>query len=743
MNVCERHSVSNKSKRCLAKVSYEPRPVSRGYTDTYLHVDLSALNAQPRAVPPDMKETFIGGRGYCLKLVFDGTNAQTRFNSPENVLAIAGGPLCGDTRFPGTGKCIVGTISPLTGTFVDSNAGGVFFPLVKLSGFDAIAVTGMSETDVILLLDGDANEISILDVSDDDEGALTWGAELIERFTGDGQQRNVAALTAGIGGKRCVWGIIDSVYYDKPRRRVRAKQFGRGGTGTVMRTKGLRAIVVKNNRAKDNAPARNDGVKCAGSALRRVINEVDPNYMQMQRMGTPGLVEMLNEHHLLPIRNFQYGQHPDAKRVFGEEFEKAFFTKKVPDGCYYGCNLACTKGGEDFELATGPFKGRRVGIDGPEYETIAAATNIGVFDVNYTLEYNWYCDQYGIDTISLGNAMGFAFEAYQHGFLTTEETGGLALTWGNKEAALQLVHQVAHGEGFGALLGRGVEWLKHWLARRYAIGNGHDYADAVEELSKFAMTCKGLEFSFYLTKESLAQQGGYGYALKGPQHDEAWLISLDQIKNEIPTFEQKAEALRWFPLVRTWFNMVGLCKLPWIDVRHPEAAQTAEPAKNLPSLQLILDYYNASVGAEKTLDDLLFESERVYTFHKLFNLRHGRGTRKHDRIPARSMGPVFENEYESRREYYDRYLREAVGVDTARLTTASKAQLLQEYRRAQYEKMTDVVYEEKGYDPNGVPTLATLERFGFNTPQMIALIEEHRHPSTAAKGTTRIEHAAG
>ena len=698
----------------------------RGYTGVYLRLDLSKPAIEVRPVPREMQEEFIGGRGYCLKLVFDGTTGETRYDSPENVLAIAGGPLCGETRFPGTGKCIVGTISPLTGTFVDSNAGGVFFPLVKSAGFDAIAVTGKSSTDVIVVVDGDEREIAICEAEPTEEGALTDAALWIERLAAEGKPQNVSALATGRGGKHSVWGIINSVYYDVPRKRVRAKQFGRGGTGTVMRAKGLRGIVVKSSRPKDNAPADPEGVRAAGTELRRIIDLVDPKYMHMQRMGTPGLVEMLNEYHLLPVCNFQHGQHPDAKNVYGEEFEKRFFRTGVPDGCFYGCNLACTKGGENFELTTGPFKGRKVGVDGPEYETVAAATNIGIFDLNFTLEYNWYCDQYALDTIGLGNGLGFAFEAYQRGFLTVADTGGLKLVWGDKAVAMELVHQVAQGRGFGTILGRGVSALRDWIAERAAARAGRDRADVAAELGKFAMVCKGMEFSFYRTQESLAQQGGYGFALKGPQHDEAWLISLDQIRNEIPTFQQKAEALRWFPLVRTWFNIVGLCKLPWIDVRHPDAAKTGEPAKNLPSLELIVDYYNACLGTKKSLDDVLFESERVYTFHKLFNLRQGFGTRATDRIPVRAMAPVHEEEYEARREHFDGYLRDTVKVDPAGLSTAEKLRLLQDYRAKQYETMTDAVYEAKGYDSNGVPTRATLQRFGFDRPEFIAIIERRR-----------------
>jgi len=93
------------------------------------------------------------------------------------------------------------------------------------------------------------------------------------------------------------------------------------------------------------------------------------------------------------------------------------------------------------------------------------------------------------------------------------------------------------------------------------------------------MEVKGMEISEYMTKESLAQQGGYGMALKGAQHDEAWLIFMDLVRKQLPTFEAKAEALHYFPLWRTWFSLHGLCKLPWNDIMPANNSQTAEPNK--------------------------------------------------------------------------------------------------------------------------------------------------------------------
>ena len=112
--------------------------------------------------------------------------------------------------------------------------------------------------------------------------------------------------------------------------------------------------------------------------------------------------------------------------------------------------------------------GRKVGVDGPEYETAASAACCGVFDPDYTMEYNWYCDEYGLDTISTGITMAFCCEAFDRGYLTAEDTGGLELAWGNADDLTRLLHQIAEGEGFGRQAGRGIRRLKGWIAERHA-----------------------------------------------------------------------------------------------------------------------------------------------------------------------------------------------------------------------------------------------------------------------------------
>jgi aldehyde:ferredoxin oxidoreductase len=226
-----------------------------------------------------------------------------------------------------------------------------------------------------------------------------------------------------------------------------------------------------------------------------------------------------------------------------------------------------------------------------------------------------------------------------------------------------------------------------------------------------------------MTKESLAQQGGYGLALKGPQHDEAWLIFLDMVHDLMPTFDQKAEALHWFPMFRTWFGLCGLCKLPWNDIVPPDNKDTPEPAKVIKHVQWYAEYFTAVTGRSAAPDDLIAMSEAVYNFQRIFNLRMGFGRREHDRIPYRAIGPVTIEEYESRQARYDSQLQEQHQVDPSGKTTVEKVALLRRIREDRYEQLKDAVYKRRGWTPDGIPTLATVRRLGIDLDPIIAVLE--------------------
>ena len=701
----------------LARFEYPIRAIEKGYNDRTLYVNLTDNEIASKPVSDEMKRIFIGGKGFDLWLLWNGTTGNTKWDDAENELCIACGPLGGTTLYPGSGKSIVVTISPTTGSIMDSNVGGYFGPYLKFSGWDALEIQGKSDKEVIIVIDGDEGIVKIDDAEGLPGDTYLLGTALGERF-GNGNLRAISTVSAGSGAEHTLLGCLNFSWYDNVRKVYRYKQAGRGGTGTVLRDKRIRAIVVKFSKMKSdiNQAADFDTLKRGGRTYTKEIKTLDPKQNEMAQIGTTHLVNIMNDYDLLPTNNFRFGSHPDAlnlgKEVYRTKFHPGF------DGCWMGCSVACSHVVKDFALKTGPYKGKTVWVDGPEYETIAGCgSNWGIYDPDFVIEVNFYCDNYGLDTISVGTSVAFVMECYEIGLIDKDATGGLDLRFGNQQAALELIHQMARGESFGSIVGQGVRRMKEIFAEQYG-------SDSVV-MQDIGMESKGLEVSEYVTKESLAQQGGYGLALKGPQHDEAWLIFLDMVNNLMPTFEQKAEALHWFPMWRTWFGLNGLCKLPWNDIQPEDNRATPEPAKVMKHVQWYTEYFTAVTGIEANPDDLIRMSEGVYNFQRIFSLRQGFGTREHDDLPYRAMGPVTTEEYESRQDRYDEQLKELGIMNPDGKNTGEKLKALREYREDQYEKLKDAVYKRRGWTNAGIPTVKTAKRLGIDFPEVLDVLHAH------------------
>lgn len=709
--------------KILAEMDYQLGQVEKGYTNRTLYVNLSDHTIASKPVTQEMKDIFIGGRGFGLWLLWHGVTPKTRWNDPENEIVISSGPIGGITQYPGTGKSLVVSLSPTTHSVMDSNVGGHFGPLLKFAGWDAIEVQGKAEKDVIVYVDGMKGKVSILEAPADLETDTHILAEkLVEMFAeSESEKQGISSVSAGTGAEHTLIGCLNFSFYDVRRQKVRVKQAGRGGIGTVFRDKKIKALVVKYLGVKgdSNHPADRERITRVGTKMHKEIHDYDHLQCKMRQGGTSYLVKIMNDYDLLPTHNFKFGSHPEAAKISGEVWRERF-TQGIPDGCWYGCTLSCSHAVDGYTVRTGPYKGQVVSVDGPEYETIAGCgSNCGIFDPDALLEINFYCDTYGIDTISFGTLTAFVMECYEAGILNKEITGGLELNFGNAEAAIELLHQMGRGEGFGLIAGQGIRRMKQIFAEKY----GADPAF----LQDIGMEAKGLEYSEYVSKESLAQQGGYGLTNKGPQHDEAWLIFMDMVNNQIPTFEDKAEALHYFPMWRTWFGLNGLCKLPWNDISPPDNAQTDEPAKVPEHVRNYVELFVGVTGRQdvKSGEDLVRMSEAVYNFQRVFNLRMGFGTREHDAIPYRSMGPVTVEEYESRAERYDRQLKELVCIDPTGMTTEEKVAALRRYRENQYEKLIDAVYLRRGWNENGIPTLETLRRLRIDFPEVVEVVKQH------------------
>jgi aldehyde:ferredoxin oxidoreductase len=704
----------------LVDFTYPCQPIEKGYNNRTLYVNLSEMRIDSKPVSEKMKDTFTGGRGFELWLLWNALpkDRTIKWEDAENEVCLAAGPLGGIPVYPGGGKSIAAAISPLTGMVVDSNVGGYFGPYLKFAGWDAIEVQGKSESEVVIFIDGDEHQVRVEAAPELKSDTQSVVDAISQKYT-SGNPLSISVVSAGPGAEHTLMGCLNVSWYDAGRKIHRFKQAGRGGIGTVLRNKRIKAIAVKYSgeiTVKSNGPYDPELVKKVGTEYNKELRALDPKQNEMSIVGTTHLVPIMNNFDLLPVKNFKFGCHPEAEKLGREVYRKKFDAGF--DGCWVGCSLACAHGVKDFELKTGPFKGQKVFVNGPEYETIAGVgSNCGIFDADYVIEMNYYCDIYGLDTISVGTAMAFAMECVELGLIDEEATGGLDLRFGNKDAALELVHQMARGEGFGVMVGQGIRHMKKIFAEKYGADEGI--------LRDIGMESKGLEFSEYVTKESLAQQGGYGLTLKGPQHDEAWLIFLDMVHNMMPTFEQKAENLHWFPMWRTWFGLNGLCKLPWNDVMPEGNKETKEPAKFMSHVENYAKLFYAVTGKKVTPDDLILMSEKVYNFQRIFNLRLGYGKRQHDTVPYRAVGPVTKEEYESRRERYDKQLKDKMGIDPDAKSTEDKIVLLRKYREAEYEKLKDAVYKRRGWTPNGVPTVEKAKALGIGFPDVIALLSRN------------------
>lgn len=709
-----------KAHKILAEFNYELEPVQRGYTDRTLYVNVSKNKIESKPVTDKMKNIFIGGRGFGLWLLWNGVDSSTSWNDPENEIIISGGPISGITTYPGTGKSIVVSISPLTNIPIDSNVGGYFGPLLKFAGWDALEIQGKATNDIIVFIDGSKGRVTIEEAPLEAVNSHILGEQLTEMYADNEEdKRSISVVSAGVGSENTLIGCLNFSFYDVNRKYVRYKQAGRGGIGTVFRNKRIKALVVKYPGVKgdSNHPANWGKIAKAGIKLHKEIHDYDDTQCKMRTVGTPYLVSIMNDYDLLPVNNFKYGSHKDTKKIAGPLWTPRY-TLGMHDGCWYGCTLQCAKTVDGFKLKTGPYKGQNVAIDGAEYETIAGVgSNCGIFDIDYILENNFYCDTYGIDTISFGTICGFLMECYEAGVITKANTEGLELKFGNIGAAMELLHQMGKGEGFGKLAGMGIRKLKKHFVEKFGVDQNF--------LQDIGMEAKGLEYSEYVSKESLAQQGGYGLTNKGPQHDEAWLIFMDMVNNQLPTFEDKAEALHYFPMFRTWFGLNGLCKLPWNDIQPIDNKETDEPHKIPEHVQNYIDLFNGVTGRKISKDDMITMSEAVYNFQRVFNLRMGYGLRKHDTIPYRSMGPVTVEEYESRKDRYDKQLKEILKVKPEGKTSEEKVKILRKHREDQYEKLIDAVYKRRGWTNNGVPKVETLKRLKIDFPDVVNVVENN------------------
>jgi aldehyde:ferredoxin oxidoreductase len=422
----------------------------KGIMNKYLHIDLSSRKYFFGTPEDGLFEEYLGGKGLGLKLMLNAGLVTQDPYSAENPLIFTTGPFTG-SRVQTSARSTLVTKSPLTGTFLDSHIGGTFGPQVKRAGVDYIYVTGKSDKPVYL-------HISPGKVEFEDASGL-WGKnkfetekKLLEKYP------KTQVVTIGTAGENKVRYACIGTDYNR--------QFGRGGSGAVMGSKLLKAMVIAGN---EKITVHDD--EAYKSLTKQLTKDVlaHPNRALRYERGTSMWIRMGQENgQFLPIRNCTQVTVDDYEQLSSENLKKELNWKSK--GCY-GCSIMCAK----------VAKWKDYQMEGPEYETVAwLGTNCGLNSPEAVAYANYIADDLGLDTISTGVVMAYAMEAYEKGIITDTDTGGIALDWGNKESLFKMIHKIAARDGLGDILAEGTR-----IAAQ-KIGKDSDY---------FALQTAGMELS--------------------------------------------------------------------------------------------------------------------------------------------------------------------------------------------------------------------------------------------------------
>lgn len=552
-----------------------------GYNGKVLRVNLTDETFKVEPLNEAIAKKFIGARGLGVKTYYDEVDPKIDPLSEGNKLLIVGGPLTG-SPMPTSGRFMVVTKAPLTGTIAISNSGGKWGAEFKKTPFDMIILEGKAKSPVY---------INIVDEKVEFKSAEhLWGKLAKETTDILNKEVDPKAKVMCIGPAGEKLSYMAAIMNDVDRAA------GRGGVGAVMGSKNLKAIVVKGTgkvkvvdeaKAKEVAAAKFDILRkdpVAGNGL--------PTY------GTAILVNIMNENGIEPVRNFQESYTPLADKVSGETMTKENLVRKNPcSKCPIGC-------GRWVRLPDGTECG------GPEYETNwCYGPDTGCYDIDTVNIANMWCNEYGLDTISAGATIAAAMELYQRGYIKDEEIAadGLSLKWGDTDAVIGWTKKIGLREGFGDKMANG----SYRLCESY----GHP---------EYSMSVKKQELPAYDPRGVKGHGVTYAVNNRGGCHIKGYMISPEILgypeKLDRLALDGKAAYARVFHDLTAVIDSLGLCIFTTFGL----------------GAQDYVDMYNAVVGEEHDVNSLMLAGDRIWTLEKLFNLEAG-FTKEDDTLPERLL----------------------------------------------------------------------------------------------------------
>ena len=544
-----------------------------GYADRILRVNLSSRTIGEVAYLPLWKEQYIGGRGLGVRLVYDRVDPATDPLGDGNAIAIAAGPLTG-SGMPLGSRCSVVAKSPLTGTLSSSNSGGFFGTELRRAGVDAVIVEGHSMSPAYLWIhDG---ECEIRDASS------YWGMttdRTMAEIQRDLSEPKARVACIGPAGERLA--RLAAIMNDHGRAA------GRGGLGAVFGSKRLKAIAV---RGDGQIPRGNpEEFTRVRDDIREKIEKSGTNKGGLHRYGTAAIMNIINEAHLLPTRNFQASHFDGAEAVSGERMAETILERVT--ACY-SCSVACGR-----ETRAGGVKGQ-----GPEYETLwAFGPACGVSNLTAIARANYLCNELGLDTVSTGSTIACAMELSSRGFIRED------IRFGDEKAIVDLVRLIGYREGVGDALAEG--------SLRFAGAAGHP------ELS---MSVKGQEMPGYDPRGLQGQGLEYATSVRGACHVYGNMVYPEvfgvPVKLDPSVDEGKAGWVKRLQDLAAALDSAGICLFTFRALAVPDYAAMVAAVTGLP------------VDGES----LLQAGERTWNLQRLFNTGAG-FSRKDDTLPPRLL----------------------------------------------------------------------------------------------------------
>jgi aldehyde:ferredoxin oxidoreductase len=559
-----------------------------GYAHRVAHVDLTSNQVDYKPIPEDWARKYIGGRGVGVKYVFEN-GPQVDPYSPDNLLCFMNGPITG-TEMNMSGRMAIVTKSPLTGTVVDSHHGGWSAARLRWAGYDGLVFKGKADKPVYAYVDSE--KVELRDASE------IWGRgvhDTVKFFQDRYGEKDLSVIAIGQAGENLA-KFANWVNEDD-------RASGRGGTGCIGGTKNLKAVVIKADKKMPKAENREAWKAAQTQALAEITDEAyvtSPRKGGLSVHGTNVLMNIINEIGAMPTNNSQTTFFKNHENISGEYVKDNIL---VGNPTCHACPVACKK---EVEITEGPYAGLR--MESMEYESAwALGANCGNDDIGSIAKLIDQCNNYGLDTIELGNVLSVYMEASQRGY--TNGTGGLK--WGDFESMVATVDKIAMREGIGDTLAEGTE--------RIAKSFGHP---------EIAMTVKGMAIPAYDPRGIKGMGLGYATSNRGACHLRAYTPAAEVVFNVLGSTDEtdpleykgKGELTVIFQNVHTMTDCLDVCKF----ATFPE------------SLDTFAAQFSAIIGEEVDANYLLEVGERVFNLERYYNNQAGFGEGS-DYLPERFL----------------------------------------------------------------------------------------------------------